>query len=174
MLTAITALLSSSGIGSILGLFGGYLNRKLDITAKKEDHEFELKKLDKQKEYLELEYKARTEVATIESDAVIESAGYDALGKSYSFAKTTSSDGWVDTFSKVLRPFLTLAFFFLTAYIFYQIHSLISTIPAVFKPEDLIDIYKGILNWIFFQAGVSIGWWFANRPSKGSSNIFKR
>lgn len=171
MLTAILALLNSSALGSIIGLIGGLMNRKIDIQAKRENHEYELKKLDKQKDYLALEISGRVEVATKESEGLVESEGYKALAESYSFAAPTKEDGWVDKFSKGIRPLLTLGFFVLTIYIFYQIHSLISTTKDVFAPTDLVDIYKMILNWIFFQAGVSIGWWFAMRPGK-MQNMF--
>lgn len=166
MLTTLLALLSSGGFGSIIGLAGGILNRKIDIASKREEHDFELKKLDKQKEYLELEYKSRTAVATIEAEGAVEAAGYEALSKSYDFAKTTSEDGLVDRVSKAVRPLLTIGFFVLTILIFWEIHKLAGGISSAVDPKEIFSLYKQVLEWIFFQAGVAIGWWFAMRPGK--------
>ncbi len=161
MLTTLLALLSSSGIGSILGLVGGLLNRKIDIQAKKEDHAFELAKLDKQKEFLQLEYETRTAVASIE----VESEGYKALSASYNFAAPGDSNGFVDSISKLIRPLLTLSFFCLSSYILYKITILIGDMENI-SDEQLFGLWKQCIEWVFFQSGVAIGWWFAMRPGK--------
>ncbi len=165
MLTGLLALLSSSAVGSIIGLFGGLLNRKIDLQAKRMDQEHEIKKLQEQGKFLEIESKTKIAVATEEKEGAIESAAYNALAASYSFAVPTKDDGIVDKISKIIRPFLTIAFFILTAYIFYQIHTLVQK-AGILDSKELFDIYKQIIEWIFFQAGVSIGWWFAMRPGK--------
>ena len=165
MLTTLLALLSSSGVGSIVGLLGGLLNRGIDLKAKAMDQKFELDKIDKQKGFLELEIQGKTKVAEIEGETAETVAGYTAMTASYGFAATTSSDGWVDKASKFVRPALTLAFFIFTCYIFYQIHLLVGKVEAVPK-DELFELYKEIIQWFFFQAGVAIGWWFAMRPGK--------
>ena len=165
MLTTILALLSSSGIGSIIGLAGGLLNRGVDLKAKAMDQQFELNKMDKQKQFLEMEIAGRTKVAEVEGEAAENVAGYNAMTASYSFAAPTANDGWVDKASKIVRPALTLAFFFVTCYIFYQIHTLVGRFEAVPK-EELFELYKQTIEWFFFQSGIAIGWWFAMRPGK--------
>lgn len=165
MLTTILALLSSSGLGSIIGLLGGLLNRRIDIAARKDEYDFELKKMDKQAEYLKLEFETKTAVATIEAEGSIEVAGYNALSESYKFAATSKEDGIVDKLSKAIRPLLTLMFFFLSCYIFYQIHFLVGKMDSI-PEQGLFEVWKSIIEWAFFQTGIIIGWWFANRNSK--------
>jgi hypothetical protein len=166
MLTAILAILSSTGVGSIIGLLGGIANRWIDLKNKDRDYAFELQKMDKEREYLKDEIAGKVEVATIEGEAKIESSAYDALQASYSFAQTDRRDGWVDKFSKAVRPFLTLAFFFLSMYVFYEIHTLLKNAGEALDVAEVMKLYKYAIEWIFFQAGVSIGWWFAMRPGK--------
>lgn len=166
MVTLILGLLSSAGFGSIIGLVGGIVNRLIDLKAKGLDQSHELKKMDKERELIKEEYEGRKQVVTIEGEAKVESAAYDAMAASYSFAAPNSKDGWVDKVSKIIRPFLTVAFFFFTIYVFYKINTLMVEVKVTPSPEELLNIWKAVIEWILFQAGVTIGWWFANRPSK--------
>ena len=169
MITSLITLFSSGAFGSIIGLVGGYFNRKLDLQLKKLDHEHDLKKMDKDLEYMEAEYEQRTRIATIETEGATEVAGYNAMSASYDYAKP-NGNSWVDSFSKIIRPFITLAFFFLTVYIFYTLNSKISI--SVLSGESMEKVYLTVIEWILFQAGISIGWWFANRQSGPS--IFRK
>lgn len=162
MITSILTLFSSSAFGSIIGLVGGYFNRKLDLQAKRLDHEHDLKKMEKDLEFMEAEYEQRTRIADIEATAAVEVTGYNAMTSSYDYAKP-DGNSWVDSFSKVIRPFITLAFFFLTGYIFYTLNMKISI--SVLSIDIMEKVYLTVIEWILFQAGISIGWWFANRQS---------
>ena len=166
MLTAILAILSSTGVGSIIGLLGGIANRYLDLKSRAADRDFELQKLDKEREYLKEEIAGRTAVATIEGEARVESSAYGAMQASYNFALPDRKDGWIDKFSKLVRPILTLAFFVLTMVVFWEIHTLIKAAGQTLDLEEIMKLYRYAIEWIFFQAGVSIGWWFAMRPGK--------
>ena len=163
MITSLITLFSSGAFGSIIGLAGGYFNRKLDIQLKRLDHEHDLKKMDKDLKYMEAEYEQRTRIATIETEGAIDVAGYNAMSTSYDYAKPDST-GWVDSLSKIIRPFITLAFFFLSVYIFIQLDQKISI--SIISADVMEKTYIAVIEWILFQAGISIGWWFANRPSK--------
>lgn len=171
MLTTLLALLSSGGVGSLIGLVGGYFNRRLDLEARKTDHQHELDKMDKDLRYMKAEYEQRTKVATIEGEAAVNVAGYKAMEESYSYANPTGN-GWVDKLSKIIRPFLTLSFFFFTVYLFYQVNQKISI--SVVSQVTMEKLYFTIIEWILFQAGISIGWWFANRQSGPSISGVKK
>ena len=166
MISAILAILGSSSIGSIIGLLGGLANRWLDQKNKKADQEFELKKLEAEREFMKEEYSHRIQVTTIEAEGRAEAAGYDAMAASYSFAVPTSQDGIVDKISKVIRPLLTLAFFFFTIYVFSEISLLMKERSIALDDDKVLELYTYTIQWIFFQAGASIGWWFAMRPGK--------
>ena len=172
MLSIILGIFGSGGFGSIVGLVGGYMNRKLDLEGKKidlEDHAaqraHDLLKQEADRKYMESEYAQKIQVAGIEADAAVEVAGYGAMEKSYGFAAPTSADGWVDKVSKLVRPFITLALLLGTTIIFWQVQQLVDK-TAVATPAEIIALYKEVIEWIIFQAGVTIGWWFAMRPGK--------
>lgn len=166
MLEILLALFSSSGIGSIVGLVGGLANRYADYKFKAKDQEFELLKLREDREYMKEEYAHKIQITSVEANKEIEIAGYEAMEDSYSFARTTREDGFVDQFSKFIRPLLTLLFFFSSLYIFYEVSLLVSQIDVPLSAPEVLSLYKTSIEWILFQAGVAIGWWFAMRPGK--------
>jgi hypothetical protein len=171
MLTILLGLLSSAGFGSIVGLAGGLINRVMDYKFKAMDNDFLIQKMDKEREYMKDEYANRIQIATTEKEAQVESAGYNALAASYSFANTSKEDGVVDTITKLIRPLLTLAFFFFSVYIFYRVSSLINSMGMELSHEQILRLYVMCIEWALFQAGTAIGWWFAMRPARSNFSV---
>ena len=166
MLTLMLSLLSSAGFGSIMGLVGGIINRFIDIKAKAGEREFELLKLDKERDYMRDEYAARNQIATIEAETKVEASAYNALAESYKFAAPSPDNDMVDKITRTIRPILTVCFFLFTCIVFGFVTSLVLDSKTSFSSDELLTLWKQIIEWIFFQAGVSIGWWFAMRPGK--------
>lgn len=170
MITSLITLFSSGAVGSLIGLIGGYFNRKLDLEAKKVDHAHDLAKMDKDLIYMEKEYEQRTKIALVEAEGKTEVAGYEAMAASYDYAPV-EGNGFGAAFARMIRPFITLAFFFLTVYIFIQLNQKISI--SILSSESMEKVYLTVIEWILFQAGITIGWWFANRQS-GPSILGKK
>lgn len=166
MLTLFLSLLSSSGFGSIIGLGGGLINRWADYKFKQQDREFELLKMDKDREFMKDEYASRIQISTVEADASIEKAGYEAMTESYQYARTSKEDGFVDSLSKLVRPLITFLFFLFSVYVFWKIDSIVRQAGIIMNTTEVLAIWKGCIEWILFQAGISLGWWFAMRPGR--------
>ena len=180
MLSIILGVLGSGGFGSLVGLIGGYFNRRLDIQArtldiadKAAERANDLLKMDKEREFMSAEYAMKLQVAdkevvkaSITADAAIETAGYAAMKDAFSFAATSPSDGWVDKFVKIMRPWLTVSFFIFTAVIFCQLQILVNDLSIKPTPEQVIRLYTLIIEWVVFQSAVCIGFWFAMRPHR--------
>ena len=170
MLEIILGILGSGGFGSLAGLVGGYFNRKLDLEAKKLEIEDNKGKRLFELDYMKSEYANKLQISTIEADAVVEAAGYAAMKESYNFAKTSIEDGLVDKISKAVRPLITISFLIGSVVIFWQLQKQVDYLQTNLNIVDVIRIYVIVIEWILFQAGVCIGWWFAMRP--GRTNIF--
>lgn len=173
MLETLLAILGSGTIGSIVGLVGGIINRKIDLQAKKLDHEenqakrqHEIDKLGAEKEYMLEEAKAKLEIVSVEGEAKIESAGYAAMAESYKFAAPTSADGLVDKVSKVVRPAITVFMVWFVWDLYADINDLMTQLKVVQDTITVVKIWAMIVEFILFQSGVVIGWWFAMRPGK--------
>jgi len=173
MFSGLLAIFSSGGFGSLVGLVGGYFNRKLDLQAKgleyadkDKQRAHELAKQNADLEFMKAEYTQRLQVANVEADAEVEVAGYGAMGKSYQFAAPTSADGWVDKASKVVRPLLTIGFLLFTIYVFMKVQTLVNELQVQPDQTQVFKLYVTLIEWATFQAGVCIGWWFAMRPGR--------
>ena len=166
MLELILGVLGSGGFGSIVGLVGGFLNRKIDIENKKLDLADKKDERQFNLDYLEKESQLKIQVTEVEANKEIEVAGYGAMEKSFSFAVPTAKDGVIDKISKLVRPILTTFFFVFSVYIFYQINEAVKAAGLTLEPVQLFKAWIMVIEWALFQAGVCIGWWFAMRPGK--------
>lgn len=174
MLSAILGILGSAGFGSIFGALGGIANRwmdmqakKLDMEAKAADNSFELLKMDKQREYAIQEAAARLQLTQVQTDGLVETAGYQAMEKSYETMRPTGI-GWIDAISQLVRPVLTACFFAFMVYMWIELEGRMAAYLAITdkNPEMLIDLYVDVTKGIAFQAFACLGWWFAMRPGK--------
>lgn len=177
MLSAILGILGSAGFGSIFGALGGIANRymdmkakRLDMEAKAADNSFELLRMDKQREYAMQEAAARLQITQVQTDGLVETAGYTAMEKSYETMRPTGI-GWIDAISQLVRPLLTAAFFAFMVYMWIELQARMSAYMAItdHSPEMLIDLYIDVTKGIAFQAFACLGWWFAMRPGKAPS-----
>lgn len=164
------SVLGSNAVGSAIGWLGGLLNRKVDLEAKRIDnqdraaqraHEENLRRIDI--EVLHAEAASRERVASIEAEGKVSVAGLDALQESYKHDAGLREG----SFSKLVRPLLTFCFgvsalsmaaaLLWVAFYVYEVR---------FSHEQWHDLVMFVVQWVFFQGGLTVGWWFANRPSK--------
>lgn len=167
---ALGGILGSSSIGSAIGWLGGLLNRKVDLEAMRisnEDkaaeraHQENLKRIDV--EVMKMEAESRERAASIEAGARIEVAGWEALQGSYAHDSSLKEG----SFSKLVRPLLTFSFgmaslvmagvLLWVAFAVYNVR---------FDDAQWHELVMFVVQWVFFQGGLTVGWWFANRPSK--------
>jgi hypothetical protein len=172
MLTFLLSLFSSSGFGALIGWIGGLANRwvdfktrQLDIELRKLDHQHELDMLNATTEQLKMEWESRAQVASIENEAKIEAAGYAAMGASYVADKATYGMKSVDWVRGMIRPLLTVIVGGFALYVNYVILEQLVVVWKEVSTAEQIKIALMAVEWVFFQASVVIGWWFANRPS---------
>lgn len=169
----LVSLLGSSGFGTIFGGVMGLLNRKADIQAKKLEYEdkerdraHELKQREMDARLMEVEYQGRTKVAEVEGAAKVEAEAYKAMSASYDFAKPEPGT-LMEKFSTFVRPFTTLCYLVIsTAGCAYILFTSFKIAGSQFTPAQWHDMAKQTIEWLFFMAGTSIGWWFAMRPGK--------
>lgn len=177
----IIKLLSSAGFGTIFGGVMGLFNRKADLDVKRlelqdarDQRAHELSMRDKDAAIMAQEWRGRTEVAQIEGAAASEKAGYDALAKSYDFAKPAPG-GKMEAFSSFVRPFISLAYFIVTsigsAWIIYYAFAVKG---ISLSTEQWYDLVMYVIAWVAFMAGATIGWWYAMRPGKAAPTLSLR
>lgn len=164
-------LLSSAGFGTIFGGIMGLVNRKADLEVKKlelqdtaNQRAHELAMRDKDAAIMAQEWAARTQVAQVEATAQVEKAGFDALAKSYEFAKP-SPGGKMEAFSAFVRPFISLAYFLVTSFgAGFILYYAFEVRKIILSQDQWYDLVMYVIAWVAFMGGATIGWWYAIRP----------
>lgn len=183
-----------SGILSILsggatGLLGVVAQRVFDAINKRQeldrlkaqwDHEAVMR--DKDAAIAAAEWASRTRIAVTEADAakdVAESAAFAESLKSqnvrYSEGKQTGTflTGclvFLDVFSGLVRPLLTVYLCILTTYIWYQVRGLLSN--ESISAADALAIWRLVIETVLYLTTSCILFWFGTR-NKQSQPDFK-
>lgn len=171
MIEFIVALMGSSGFGALIGAAGGLINRwvdyktkSLEIEMKKLDHAHDEKMREIDVSMMQMEVDGKIQVATIEGEARVETAGYSALSESYKHDSRLKGTPFTDFLRSAVRPLVTFVFLALICYINYKVWSIINEGQLALTADQIFEI----IRWTLFEASVILGWWFANRPSGDS------
>lgn len=170
LFTGLASLLSSSAVGVLFGHLFGWLNRREDARQKRFElehderrWEHELKLRDKDRELLQAEYTARAQIASIEVEGKIAQADADALGAAHAADKATYGNVFIDGVRGLVRPVLTGALVGMALYVNYMLLALLREAWPTLTPADRLKLTLLALEWLFFQAGAAIGFWFGSR-----------
>lgn len=173
ILEGIIGLLSSNAIGSVVGWVGGWLNKKEDrnlqvllLEDKQKDRQFELDKRRIDIEVMEKELAGKEKVAVIQKEGEETKAALSALSESYKHDASLKGSPKIESFRASIRPIITIwAAFVGTIQAAAVIGIAFFLYKVSFSPDQMFELVKYTILWVFFQAGLCIGWWFANRPS---------
>jgi len=162
-----TAVSTISG-GGVVGVAGGLISswfksrqQKQEIEEKRSDQEFELKKIKLQSE---LKVGEETELTKVKSDADTQSKSYEALKESVGGNVTS----FVAAARSLFRLVLTTGLVILVYMIFTDLLAAMklsesSLLAKAFKPAEMGDLIKYIVNTIVFCTSTAVTWWFAER-----------
>jgi NAD dependent epimerase/dehydratase family enzyme len=151
-------------IGAAISRFADYKTEKLKFTS-----ELELRKADA--EIAAAEWAARTKVASIEADAVVDKADSEAFAKSFNEPERYSAgvapsrgEGWllvlVDVIRALVRPGLTLYLATITTYLYWDAHAIIR---GPMTPEAATALVNKIIETVLYLTTVCITWYFGVR-----------
>ena len=172
-------------LSPIIGLFGGFLTKWMDLKAEKQkaderaaERSHELLVMDK--EYLLAEKKMK-----VESDLKVEELDAAALGESYKmFTDKMVPDGtkftrkqisWalvIDGFNRIIRPISTIYYQLLVAVLFswsaWELH--VRGVDALTTAQFGVLVTEIIFS-IIGMAQTTLFWWFGTRPKKKEATI---
>lgn len=163
-------ILGSVVTGGVTGLIGTALSRFADFQTKKTEfvHEEKMRELDAA--IMAQEWAAKTQVASIEADAVMEKADAEAFAKSFNEperyserVRATKAQGWVlialDAIRGAVRPGLTVYLCAITTYLYWDAHSAMSSMGVM----DTTKLVNQIVTTVLYLNTVSCTWWFGTR-----------
>jgi hypothetical protein len=182
MLEILSAVFGSSAVGSLIGGLFALMNRKTDLEAKRIDNQLERDRMANalairgaDLDIAKAEAAGRSDVAMIEGDAQVESARFSAVAAAHEADRLGADEikaaGWwswllvlVESLRRAIRPVATIA---LTACALTISITLVMQLQAAqLGVEQTIDLGKMAINWVFFQAGGTVSYWFVMRPTR--------
>ena len=185
--------LTSIFAGGATGLIGGVFSRLFDWLGQRErnkqkviDNDFELQRMDKEKDMLSMEIERDAIIAKTGANAKIEVAASKALAVSYEADKATYTPEGVelgktsvvmlvivDFVRGLIRPGLTIYLCILATMIYLQSVEMMNlAVSATSVTEATIPAIKAIavvdtcVNAILYLTSVAVTWWFGSRPKK--------
>ena len=166
-------LASSVLTGGATGLIGAAISRFADYKTEslKYRSELELRKADA--EIMAAEWAARTKVAQVEADAVVEKADAASFAASFNEPERYSAgvvpsrgEGWllvlVDCLRAIIRPGLTIYLCAITTYLYWDAHRYLGALGVM----DVTKLVNQIVSTILYLTTVVVAWWFGTRVGK--------
>lgn len=171
MITEILSIITSSGFGAILGVFGSYLTRKEERKKQKQEHDFQLEmaKINLEESKRDRDHEiaiADKERKHAETDGEIATELIDAesFKESIISGRTKSGIKIIDGLQKVMRLVITSFLLIFVATLTFDIAETIGGLEAIDNAE-LVELYVKIISDILFLTMVAVGWYFGKRAT---------
>lgn len=171
MLSTLVDILTSSGAGAGLGLFGSWLTKREERLGMRlaMEKELALAKLTKEEAALEMEHalamadKEHVRALT-EGEMKTEIAEISAFRESLKQNTVKTGLAFIDTLRGLMRPLITAYLLLLATWISLELSSLTGGFKALPAPL-LASLFEDIIQEILFLTTTAVTWWFGSRPS---------
>lgn len=142
-------------VGTGLSLVKSFVDAKNKQAEMKLEFDHELALLDKQSQLKVVEAESEMKVTQSAADAAIKSKSYEV------FVDTSNVYKWAATTIALMRPFITIMLWMMTAWIAWDVtHMRGATII------DGRDLMADIVNNVTFCASAATLWWFGERAQQ--------
>lgn len=151
-------ILTSGGLGAIVGLIGSWLTKQEErkILKVRNEHEKEMGEL------------ALKEIAAESKRDVILAHNKIDLAEAEAFTQSQAPSSQLgESIKGVFRPIITIYLLGITTWLTSNVWILVSGLEALTSGE-LIGILKQIVSQVIFLTVMSVSWWFGARPSHPS------
>lgn len=164
-LIGVGANVASGGVVGIIGsLAGGVVKlfqARAERKAREQEMAHELRLLDMQQKARREETEQELLLAQATSDGAARAASYD-LGM-----ERASTYRWIDGLRSLFRPFLTLALWGLSGWIFVLTIQVLDNdggrLASLFSFAEAADLIRYQVQNIVFCASMATAWWFGDR-----------
>lgn len=153
---------TSSGLGSIVGMAGGLLQKFVDLKAKRLEfsHDIKMRQFDVEESKLEMSHQIamadkQIDIAEAEGEIQIESKEADAFLESQ---KSAGKNSWLTFIRASITLYLLVITTVLSVFVWHKVGGL-----SAFSPEELTILLESIVSDLFFLLVTCVCWWFAAR-----------
>ena len=158
----ISSALSSTGLGSIIGLVGGFASKYIDLKSikYKNEHEavmreFDLAESKQERSHEILMAHKQIERAQVEGSIVVEGKSIDAFSASQSNSK-------VEGVLSFVRPIVTAYLLIASTALFITVWRKIGGLDNV-SAEYIMSLLTTMIDACIFLTVTCVSWWFGSR-----------
>lgn len=176
MLTALLSILTSSGLGGILGVVGSWLTKReeRENLKLKFQHDVKMAEIREREAKLEFDHElalADKEIERAETEGQIQQDILSAEAFKTSLQEQAKTYGikFVDAIRGLMRPLITVYLLAIGTYLTVKIGMLVGGVEEAFQPEELITMYRDVIAQIMFLVTTAVTWWFGSRPAGARS-----
>lgn len=154
------------GIGTIFtGGLGGIIGSVGSFFVKKSEHSHEIKMREMDLKEMQMESSLEIQKIETESQIATEIAASKSFSISQKLGNLITGIKWVDAVRGLMRPLITSSLLTVSFILTLNISRIIGGLEAI-PINELMDIYKNIINQVFFLTNLCVSWWFGSRPTK--------
>lgn len=177
MVESLIAILSSSGLGGLIGGFFGWLNRKEERKDKELEftHQIQMANLALQEAGLMNQHqldiaKSRLDETKVKGEQEVEKTDANTFGESVKQSFKVIGIKFVDAIRFLVRPVITVYLLVHVSILAYHISALVGGLEAL-PMDELMYLYRYVIAQSFFLATTAVTWWFSSRKSGNSLKI---
>ena len=175
VISVVSGIAGTAATGGIVGIIGSLLTGGLSLWKEKGERDFQLAKMDKDREMVRLESECAVKVAEANAQIAQNVQDGEAFANSQRYANQTLVDGnlsakagkWTAGMVYVAECIVRLMRPALTAYVLYRFSKIIDTAAANMGVAWTTDYSQKIffmcVDAVIFMAMAAWGWWFASR-----------
>ncbi len=171
MLEAVIGLLSSGGLGAIVGLVGAIFTKKIEAQAQRDKLEHERSMTELRVKELEVEHQhaldlAEKQIEIAEAEAQIQRdvAEMNAFTESQK-AQSVRYGSWVDSVRGLMRPLITTTLMIAFIVLVFVVWTRVGGLNAL-TGEQINALFTELLRAVIFLTITSVTWWFGSRPTE--------
>jgi len=177
MLEILAGIVSSSGLGAVIGLIGSW------ITKKEERKNLELT-LSHEKEMYHLQsalqrHQSETQLKLAENGLVIQSGKNNTtleLKALNAFEVSQRSNRplanrFAEMVRGLMRPIITLYLLTIATLIALHISAYVGDVSMFLEKQDLFNMYQNTLDKLMFLTTTAVTWWFGSRPGNSRERL---
>lgn len=170
MLEMLLGVLSSAGMGTLVGLVGSIATKwlefkMLDKKLAHEEAQAEIRLREQQAEYTHAVAMAdkQIETAQVEGEIQMDIAASEVFRESLK-SQQMEYGGVVDKIRGLMRPAITLFLLAVTTWYTWRLHDMVGGLDGL-EPVEVVELYKHAVLTTFFLASTAVSWWFGSRWS---------
>ena len=171
MFETILSILSSGGIGAVVGLIGSFATKYVEFKVldrklrnEKELAEIRIRELELEQSHALALADKQIDIAQAEGAIQQDIAAMDAFKESQREVSIKYGT-WIDNLRGAMRPIITIFLMIVSVYLTWKVWLIVDGLGGM-ERKDVFSLFKYLIESSVFLTITAVTWWFGTRPSE--------